>query len=503
MAVSRVKTWSDEDILTHTALNAEYDNITNAAGGDMVTPATKNWDMAGWRLIDADILATITGGAASTTDRNIETRLGEIVNVKDYGALGDGSTDDATAINAAITAAEAATYGATVFFPPGRYICNAAIALSSGKIRLIGSGIGVTELYRKSATANTHVLTLTGTTDVEVAYMTLNGSRLLQTTSGHCLRGDSITRTWIHHIRCTGAYTYGMGFENGTIDGLWIESCIVDDTGDDGIDFKNSDDDNRDIVISNIVISQPDRLASGANAGIDIRGPAMLSNIVVRGLDSTNEGIRFRQNTGATDGGQMSSLTNFHVTGTDITDVGVGIYAPNVAVSNGYVLDCNTGVNIDIQSGEGDADVTVTGVTAESCSDGFHIKTNTVGAKLIGCTTIDATSRGIRVAGATDTKIQSCRTENSTTTGIFLLSNPRGTRIFDCDLTSNATAITISAGSVDTLIDRCRFYANSANISDSGRSTIIKNNFGGVSDNPSFLAHEGSGLFHEGVSLEG
>jgi hypothetical protein len=42
-------------------------------------------------------------------------------NVKAYGAVGDGTTDDTTAIGAAITAA---TEGGIVFFPPGHYVIS-------------------------------------------------------------------------------------------------------------------------------------------------------------------------------------------------------------------------------------------------------------------------------------------------------------------------------------------------------------------------------------------
>jgi hypothetical protein len=44
------------------------------------------------------------------------------LSVKDYGALGDGSTVDTTAISAAMDAAN--TAGAALFFPPGDYVCG-------------------------------------------------------------------------------------------------------------------------------------------------------------------------------------------------------------------------------------------------------------------------------------------------------------------------------------------------------------------------------------------
>ncbi len=68
--------------------------------------------------------------------------LPEVFNVKSarFGAKGDGSTDDTTAISSAIAAAIATTnLGAVVFFPPGTYIVNSTITIPS-KVVLRGSG---------------------------------------------------------------------------------------------------------------------------------------------------------------------------------------------------------------------------------------------------------------------------------------------------------------------------------------------------------------------------
>lgn len=57
--------------------------------------------------------------------------------VKDFGAKGDGVTDDTTAIQAAVNAAAVA--GGTLYFPAGRYILTAAITWASG-VNAIGAG---------------------------------------------------------------------------------------------------------------------------------------------------------------------------------------------------------------------------------------------------------------------------------------------------------------------------------------------------------------------------
>jgi len=67
----------------------------------------------------------------------VQSKLRESVSVKDFGAVGDGVTDDAAAIQAAIDAA--ALVGGTVLFPVGTYLANSPINLKFG-VKLQGSG---------------------------------------------------------------------------------------------------------------------------------------------------------------------------------------------------------------------------------------------------------------------------------------------------------------------------------------------------------------------------
>lgn len=68
-----------------------------------------------------------SGGGGSSTD----------INVRDYGAVGDGAANDSTAIMNAVTAAQAAGKG--VFFPDGVYYAPSLSTLS-GRLHLTGEG---------------------------------------------------------------------------------------------------------------------------------------------------------------------------------------------------------------------------------------------------------------------------------------------------------------------------------------------------------------------------
>src|SRR5258708_12339566 len=62
------------------------------------------------------------------------------VNVKNYGATGNGSTDDTAAINNAIAAL---TRGATLLFPCGNYLVTSQLTINVSNITVDGSSCAV------------------------------------------------------------------------------------------------------------------------------------------------------------------------------------------------------------------------------------------------------------------------------------------------------------------------------------------------------------------------
>ena len=99
------------------------------------------------------IIATDAFVVPGTTEaRNLLERFGDFINVKDFGAKGDGTTDDTKAINAALSFAAAKK--SLLFFPAGTYSAPQGL-VGFRSVRKIGSGVIKRGAYTYSITPTT------------------------------------------------------------------------------------------------------------------------------------------------------------------------------------------------------------------------------------------------------------------------------------------------------------------------------------------------------------
>lgn len=86
--------------------------------------------------------ATVVGAATGSTSRTLSAYRGDVFNVRDFGATGNGSTDDSSFIAAAIDAALASANGGAVYFPSGTYKLSSLITRSTiaKTLTLFGDG---------------------------------------------------------------------------------------------------------------------------------------------------------------------------------------------------------------------------------------------------------------------------------------------------------------------------------------------------------------------------
>lgn len=115
----------------------------------LATPAFKVYVDGAWVIapdIMASSLAAVTGSTlvgfqqdgTGAVPRTVDGKLRESVSVKDFGAVGDGVTDDTAAIRAAATAANAS--GATLLVNPGTYFINSGSTAIPIKVSVLAHG---------------------------------------------------------------------------------------------------------------------------------------------------------------------------------------------------------------------------------------------------------------------------------------------------------------------------------------------------------------------------
>ncbi len=118
----------------------------------------------------------------AVTVRGNESR--PLVNVRAYGAVGDGVANDASPIQNAIIATTAS--GGAVFFPPGTYRIHGtnqyrdqaySIRLPSG-VSLVGAGTGVSTIKTSGSYPSANLLFSHQTTNISLRNLTMDGNGL-------------------------------------------------------------------------------------------------------------------------------------------------------------------------------------------------------------------------------------------------------------------------------------------------------------------------------------
>lgn len=121
---------------------------------------------------------TITSAGTGAVARSPQAKALDIISVKDFGALGDGSTNEAPAIQAAIAAAIAANIG-TVYFPSGVYHITSSLSvinLNAGSLNLVGAGqtdVGSTHATVIKGDTGNVIIDTTGSQFVTIRNMSL------------------------------------------------------------------------------------------------------------------------------------------------------------------------------------------------------------------------------------------------------------------------------------------------------------------------------------------
>lgn len=312
---------------------------------------------------------------------NVEAKLAQTVSVKDFGALGDGLTNDTTAMQDAVNAM--AGVGA-VFFPAGTYLGFVDVPDNT-----VLYGEGENSIIRLPTGANRAAIqsldTSGGNDNVQIFRLCVDGNRNGQSnliahginidgacenwlvtqckitnTFGHGLhgRGGGVpsNSTVADNIRVIDNYFFSCGNQSTGVNGResiyfnqvrrgQILGNTIDGSGRQGIALEGSalqPTATREIIISSNIIRNS--LAGGVDDEVNNGGEFIFTNNII--LDCPGAGVRA---TGAT--GNTIVANNF------IRNVGTGIDLQNVQTSGetsllveNNIIDTVTGNGIFINS---------------------------------------------------------------------------------------------------------------------------------------------------------
>lgn len=380
-------------------------------------------------------------------------------NVLDYGAAGDGSTDDLAAFQAAV-AAVVARGGGTVFIPPGEY----KLTISSGdttSILLSGTenvrflGCGASSVLKMGDDASggawSMFLVTAGAVGTEFEEIAFDQSELTNPGSGECHLIEADSAEIVKIIGCTfyggvsGAGSYvkaggssvsivqvagcdmtdagGACVELGGMDAGWvIDSRLLNSGTDAALAIAAGSDSITNVIIDGCYIGSAgaaaDLSASGTAERVHISGSLFLGTVAIDGFDKLQfQSCEARLTaSGITDpvlsvaNGQYLEIQGCNVVRASTADAGLCIDLDTISRSqvtvNRWVQETTNGVlhAVDCSSLQLSANQTIAADAGSSANDCYLLEAASVVADniQIAAEHINATSgmwlRGIHIA---------------------------------------------------------------------------------------------------------
>lgn len=405
-----------------------------------------------WKLLNP---RTEAERAAGVTPVNYAYLSG---NVLRYGTNTVPGTTDMTA-----AFESAASVSRQVIVPAGTYSVNLAAFSGVSNLMIVGEGRG-RSIIKLANGADAMTLSFVDCSDITLRDLTIDGNRANQTLTVHGIRLSGVDGFTAENVEIKECFHYGIGAQDGTITRFKLANVDIHDTGGDGIDFKNKNDDNLNNEIVNLTVRRWGLNAvQTVQAAVDVRGPMRLSNICVSepGADDAM-GLRFRQGeTSDTNGfgGHRSSLAGFDIRmGAAASGLGLNVVARDVTVGQGYVNGGFRGVVVQESGFRG------TAITVESASDDGFV--------------LDAAGGGL---DADDAVLVACKATDCDSGFVVETDN---CQLIGCRSTGNEEGIVLTAGADNNKVIGGSLAGNSvAPVSDAGSGNTFQNVEGYVTEN--------------------
>lgn len=241
-----------------------------------------------------------------------------IINIAQCGGTANGATTNTGAIE------QINTMGYVALIPTKTYLVD-TITLDSF---MSGGIVGVSKhesVLKLADGQDDNVIHYVGASNQVLNNITLDGNRTNQA-AGHIIRFGGCDKVDIHDVILKNGYNYGIGFQAGANKKVTIDNFVIHTVGRDGIDIKDYELDNSEIIISNGVIYNHG-LNEPQQVGIDVRGPAIISDIHILCQNPDTRGIRLRSETvqGRAGSGAISNVI------VKATDINTGTYGLDIS----------------------------------------------------------------------------------------------------------------------------------------------------------------------------
>ena len=270
----------------------------------------------------------------TTANRTITEKLGDIVSVKDFGAVGDGTTDDTAAIQAAINAVASSTAAAgIILFPYASYKISGTILFGTGisfnfdGSTLTGTGIGGNTMFESAYWNGLQMVSniSTGPENNRVTQSIIDGNGATITTCGKAFNLKNFNEVCeiknIFFISCTqniySARPFYSRYVNLTNRGSANSTALPA--------FYFSESSGACVWESIYVI---DRVL-----GMEISGPSSNSSIHQCAFESCTDGLRF---SGYTSGPATVSNNYFEFCSGIAIEFSGDDYVENIWVANNF-----------------------------------------------------------------------------------------------------------------------------------------------------------------------
>lgn len=280
---------------------------------------------------------------------------GEVVNVLDYGAIGNGIANDTTAIQTAINT------GKNVFLPEGTYLINAALEVHSAGQIIFGQSFGNTVIQQTTVGENGIEVNNKQRVQVKNLKLTAIGSN---TKAGLYVKGSAYST--FSFLEITG-FNYGVHVDEGSL--TYYSELFIINTRSHGM------------------------YISGPTAAC-VDTTVMRSYIGGSGAAGTAHGVYIE---GQTSGIYFTKVDIYLSSGYGIfMEQGGGSQPPNAGFFTQCVIDQNTAGGVRIDDG---LLFEFNNCWTSGLSDGYWFDTAMADARIIGGQIFNMGSHGVKIKG--------------------------------------------------------------------------------------------------------